>query len=181
MSNTRQTFLTGNSVDLVLLEADDNKIMMPWLNDPKVNKFLSRGATPMTLPIEDAFIADAYTKPERIVFGIWHKQDKKLIGNTGFDGINLLDQTASFGIVIGDQEYWSNGYGTEVLNLMMEYAFTRRNLRNITLSVLGNNPRGVACYEKCGFGKIGVYPNHIFKMGAWHDEILMIAHNPMYQ
>jgi len=181
MNNSRQTFLSGAEIDLVLLEAHDNTTMLPWINNPKVNKFLSRGATPMTLPIEDAFIADAYTTPDKIVFGIWHKKDQKLIGNTGLHNINQLNQTAVFGIVIGNEDYWGNGHGTEVLNLMLAYAFTRRNLRSVTLSVLGNNPRGKRCYEKCGFHVIGTYPEHVFKDGAWQDEVLMVAHNPMYQ
>lgn len=180
MSNKRQKFLTGTNIDLVLLEATDNVTMLPWINNPKVNKFLSGGATPMTLPVEDAFIAEAYTRSNQIVFGIWHKKDQKLIGNTGLHAINQLDQTASFGIVIGDEDYWGNGHGTEVVDLMLAYAFTRRNLRSVTLSVLGNNPRGRRCYEKCGFEEMGRYPKHVFKDNAWHDEILMIARNPMY-
>ena len=180
MSKQRQMFLSGTAIDLVLLEASDNVTMLPWINNPKVNKFLSRGVTPMTLPVEDAFIADAYTRPDQIVFGIWNKKDQKLIGNTGLSGIDQVNQTATFGVVIGEEDYWSNGHGTEVLNLMLGYAFTRRNLRNVTLSVLGNNPRGVRCYEKCGFTKIGAYPKYVFKEGQWHDEILMIARNPLY-
>jgi RimJ/RimL family protein N-acetyltransferase len=181
MSTQRNTFLPGAAIDLVLLEADDNTTMLPWINNPKVNKFLSRGATPMTLPLEDAFIANAYTKPNNIVFGIWHKCDQKLIGNTGLHGIDQLNQTATFGIVIGNEDYWGNGYGAEVLNLMLAYAFTRRNLRNITLSVLGNNPRGKQCYENCGFIETGVYQKHVYKEGEWHDEIFMIAKNPLYR
>jgi len=180
MSTQRETFIQGTEIDLVLLEADDSSIMLPWINNPKINKFLSRGDRPMTTEVEDEFIAKAYTDPTHIVFGIWHKQDQKLIGNTGFHQIDQLNQTASFGIVIGNEDYWSAGYGTEVLNLMVTYAFTRRNLRNVTLSVLGSNPRGERCYEKCGFTTIGTYEKHIFKEGQWEDEIFMILHNPLY-
>lgn len=119
MSTQRQTFLSVEAIDLVLLEASDNITMLPWINNPKVNKFLSLGATPMTLPIEDTFIANAYTKPDHIVFGIWHKKDKKLIGNAGLHAIDQLNRTASFGIVIGNEDYWGNGHGTEVLNLIL--------------------------------------------------------------
>ncbi len=154
--------------------------MLPWLNNPKVNKFLSRGATPMTLAIEDKFIASAYTNPNNIVFGIWHNEDKKLIGNTGLHSIDQLNQTATFGVIIGNEDYWGNGHGTEVLNLMIEYAFSQRNLRSVSLSVYSNNPRGKRCYEKCGFVEIGRYPKHVFKEGVWHDEILMITHSPIH-
>jgi RimJ/RimL family protein N-acetyltransferase len=180
MSNHRQTFLSGDRINLVLLTEEDNPTMLPWINNPEVSKYLSYGATPMTPEVEATFIENAYKSNEQIVFGIWHKKDQKLIGNTGFHQIDQLHQTASFGIIIGDAKYWSEGHGTEVLNLMINYAFNRRNLRNITLSVIGNNPRGKRCYEKCGFQEVGRFTKHLFKDGKWHDEILMRLINPLY-
>lgn len=178
MKNTRQTFLSGTTLDLVLLEAGDASIMTSWLHNPAVNQFLSMGAYPLTREAEEKFVEAAYVDETKVVFGIWHKADQKLIGTTGFHHINQLHQTASFGIVIGDPAYWSNGHGSEALKCMLHYAFSVRNLRSVTLSVLGNNPRGKRCYQKCGFRDVGTYTGHIFKAGAWHDEHLMIAHNP---
>jgi len=176
----RQTFLQGTDINLVLLSADDARVMASWINNTEVTQYLSMGMYPMTLAAEQSFIENAYKDQNHIVFGIWHKKDQKLIGNTGFHRIDQLNQTASFGILIGDTAYWSKGIGTQALELMLVYAFTKRNMRNVTLSVLSNNPRGKRCYEKCGFTEIGTYTKHVFKEGAWHDEILMIAHNPLY-
>ncbi|MFT5849244.1 MAG: RimJ/RimL family protein N-acetyltransferase [Patiriisocius sp.] len=179
MTNKRQVFLKGTDIDLVLLTADDASTMASWINNEEVTQFLSMGKYPMTLENENVFIENAYKSTDHLVLGIYHKKDKKLIGNTGFHRIDQLNQTASFGIIIGEKAYWSKGIGTKVLELMLTYAFTKRNLRNVRLSVLGNNPRGKRCYEKCGFTEVGSYPNHLFKAGAWHDEILMIVHNPL--
>lgn len=178
MNNQRQVFLTGTAINLVLLIKEDSPVMVQWLNNQEINQFLSMGSQPLTIEQEDIFVENAYKNDARIVFGIWHKKDQKLIGNTGLHSINQLHQTASFGIVVGDKDYWSKGVGTEVLNLMLSYAFTIRNLRNVTLSVPGNNPRGKRCYEKCGFVNMGTYAKHVYKAGEWHDEHLMIAHNP---
>ncbi len=180
MSSNRQTFLSGDRIDLVLLNTEDNEVMLSWMNDPQVNKYLSRGVVPITTQGEAVFIENAYKSHEHITFGIWHRKDLLLIGNTGFRQIDQINQTATFGIAIGNENYWNEGYGTEVLQLMITYAFSRRNLRNITLSVLGNNPRGKRCYEKCGFQETGRYPRHIFKEGQWYDEIYMRLENPMY-
>ena len=179
MSN-RQIFLKGDTIDLVLLTEADATILTKWVNDAEVNRFLSMGAQPLTNEAEITFVQNAYKDDTHVVFGIWHKADRKLVGNTGFHQIDQLNQTASFGIVIGEKDYWSKGVGSEALNLMLSYAFAIRNLRNVTLSVYGSNPRAIRCYEKCGFAAIGIYPQHRFKAGAWHDEHLMIAQNPLY-
>lgn len=181
MTDIRHVFLSGETIDLVLLTADDATILITWINDPAVTQFLSMGDYPSTLANEEQFVAEAYQDKNVLKLGIWHKADAKLIGTTGLHRINQLHATASFGIFIGDSAYWSNGYGSETLRLILHFAFQVRNLRNVTLSVLGNNPRGKRCYEKCGFGEVGRYPKHIFKQGAWHDEILMIAENPAFK
>tara|TARA_B100000745_G_C20040054_1_gene354404 strand:+ start:128 stop:595 length:468 start_codon:yes stop_codon:yes gene_type:complete len=154
--------------------------MARWINDAEVNQFLSMGAQPLTHEDEVTFVQNAYKTDAHVVLGIWHNADQKLIGNTGFHQIDQLNQTASFGIVIGEKDYWSKGVGSEALDLMLSYAFTIRNLRNVTLSVFGQNARAIRCYEKCGFVPVGTYTAHRFKSGAWQDEHLMIAHNPLY-
>jgi len=176
----RQIFLKGELVNLVLLTEDDASTLTRWVNDAEVNKYLNVGRIPLTEEAEVSFVENAYKSNDRMVLGIWHKADNKLIGNTGFHNIDQLDQTASFGIMIGETAYWNQGVGTEALKLMLNYAFTVRNLRNVTLSVLGENPRAIRCYEKNGFASVGIYKQHRFKAGKWQDEHLMIAHNPLY-
>lgn len=176
----RQIFLAGELVNLVLLTENDASTLTRWVNDAEVNQYLSMGVSPLTEEAEVSFIQAAYKSNDRMVLGIWHKADKQLIGNTGFHNIDQLNQTASFGIMIGETAYWNQGVGTEALKLMLRYAFTIRNLRSVTLSVLGENPRAIRCYEKNGFAVVGTYPQHRFKAGRWQDEHLMIAHNPLY-
>lgn len=176
----QQTFLTTSRLTLVLLTTEDAPTLTKWLNDQTVTAYLARGDYPMTEQSETEYLEKLYSDQAHLQLGIWHVDDNKLIGTTGMHRINDRDRTASFGIMIGESDYWSNGYGTEVLETMLTWAFTIRDLRNVTLSVLSNNPRGQKCYEKCGFVEVGRYPKHVFKQGGWHDEILMRAVNPTY-
>lgn len=178
MVHTRQTFLTTSTVDLVLITTDDAPVAAQWFNDDEVTRYLSRGAIPMTEAFEREYFEKQYKSDTDLFLGIWHKNDAKLIGVVGLHGISQLNQTATYGVCIGERAYWSNGIGTEILSTILQYAFERRNLRSVKLSVLSSNFRGLACYEKCGFQKVGAYPKHVFKNGTWHDEILMIAENP---
>ena len=175
-----QTFLKTDRLALVLLTTEDAPILAKWLNDQSVTAYLSRGDYPMTNKAEVEYLEKIYQDEAHLQLGVWHVADKKLIGTTGMHQINNRDRTASFGIMIGEPEYWSQGYGTEILEAMLTWAFAIRDLRNVTLLVLGNNPRGQRCYEKCGFVEAGRYTKHIFKQGEWHDEIMMRAVNPKY-
>jgi RimJ/RimL family protein N-acetyltransferase len=176
MENKHEVFLTTKDLDLVLLTQAYAGKLASWFNDQEVTSFLARGEYPMTTASEAEYIEKLYKDDTHFQLGIVHKETDELIGTTGLHRINSRDQTASFGILIGEKDYWGKSYGTQVLEAILSWAFTIRNLRTVTLSVLGNNPRGMRCYEKCGFTEVGRYPKHIFKNGAWHDEILMIAH-----
>lgn len=62
------------------------------------------------------------------------------------------------GILIGEKDCWSRGYGTEAVRLMCGYAFNTLGLRRVQLHVHDDNPRGVRCYEKAGLRREGVLP-----------------------
>ena len=171
----RQTFLTGTLVDLVLFEMADAPLLASWMNDANVTQYLSRGDEPMTLQAETGWIEGLYKRPDDLTLGIWHTADQKLIGSTGLHAINQRDQHATFGIVIGDQEYWGGGCGTDALQTLLQYAFTIRNLKQVRLEVLASNERARRCYETCGFTRVGTIPEAIFKGGRWHDIDIMIA------
>lgn len=67
---------------------------------------------------------------------------------------NLYNYTLTevqLGIVIGDKDYWSRGYGTDVVNLLVGYAFTSMSVERVWLKVLPWNIRAIRCYEKCNF------------------------------
>ena len=134
----------------------------------------------MTEASEREYLEQMYANDKNLVLGIWHKADHKLVGVTGLHSIDHINQTAEFGITIGEADYWSQGLGTEAITILVGHAFGRLNLRHVFLRVLGNNPRGKRCYEKCGFVERGRYPKYIFKDGAWHDEVLMLVTNPQY-
>ncbi len=176
----RQTFLTTPNLDLIMHSADDAVKLTSWFNTGLVTQYLARGDNPMSEQSESQYLEKLYQTEADLQLGIWHREDKKLIGTTGLHNIHPRDRKATFGILIGEPDYWSRGYGTETLQAMLNWAFMVRDLRRVTLSVFGNNPRGQKCYEKCGFTEIGRYPKHIYKNGEWQDEVLMMASNPMY-
>lgn len=107
------------------------------------------------------------------IFAIVDADNDKLIGNCSIFRINERNRKAEVGIFIGDKNYWSKGYGTEALSLLIDYAFNVLNLNNIMLEVFGYNKRAINSYKKVGFKEIGRRREAIIFASEKHDEIYM--------
>lgn len=59
------------------------------------------------------------------------------------------------GIRIGNSDFWGQGYGTEVIGLLVDHCFTHTNVSRVWLKVLPGNIRAIKCYTRCGFGRVG--------------------------
>ncbi|MBI5960917.1 MAG: GNAT family N-acetyltransferase, partial [Chloroflexi bacterium] len=55
------------------------------------------------------------------------------------------------GAGIGDPAYWSGGYGSDCMLLIVQYAFDWLDLRRLFLTTRGDNFRAQRQIEKCGF------------------------------
>jgi RimJ/RimL family protein N-acetyltransferase len=65
------------------------------------------------------------------------------------------------------------GYGTDALRVLVEFAFTRRNLRRLHLRVLASNAAAIGSYRKLGFVEEGRRREHCWVRGHYEDEVVM--------
>lgn len=65
------------------------------------------------------------------------------------------------------------GYGTEALRLLVDFAFVRRNLRRLHLEVLADNLPAIASYRKVGFVEEGRAREHAYARGVYMDIVRM--------
>jgi len=91
-----------------------------------------------------------YPSPQRKAFAI-ETPDGKHIGNCSYYDINERKSEAQLGIMIGDRNYWSRGYGTATVTTMLEYIFQKTKLNRVYLKTLATNIRAQKCFQKCGF------------------------------
>jgi RimJ/RimL family protein N-acetyltransferase len=88
-------------------------------------------------------------------------------------GIDWVTGTSWVGIGIGDPDYWGKGYGTEAMQLILEFGFGQLNLRRISLTVFEYNRRAYQSYCKCGFKEEGRQRQWMQRGGERHDLIFM--------
>ena len=111
--------------------------------------------------------------PSGYYFSIRTLAEDKLIGELGLDVVNWSGRDAFVGLGIGETEYWSKGYGTDVMNVLLRFAFTEINLRRVTLTVFEYNPRAIRSYEKAGFRHEGHLRNYLNREGRRWNEMYM--------
>ena len=80
--------------------------------------------------------------------------DGKLIGNCMYYDLDSVNMQAELGIVIGDRDYWSNGYGYDAVTTLLEYMFGERNLKRVYLHTLEWNIRAQRSFGKSGFNLV---------------------------
>lgn len=95
------------------------------------------------------------------------------IGGIRLHSIAETDRRARLAIGIFDRRFWSHGYGTEAIRLLLAYAFSTMGLHRVDLRVLAYNTRAIRAYEKCGFIREGIERESALVDGVWHDDIIM--------
>ena len=154
-----------------LTENDATERYCKWLNDPVVNKYLeTREAT-----IEDLkeYIKSRKKSPNCLFFGIFLKENNKHIGNVKLEPIDFEKKISDFGMMIGEKEYWGKGIGTEVTQLVINYAFNELNLKKIRLGVIPENIPARKVYEKVGFKVTKIEKNKIRHGDKLFDHMIM--------
>lgn len=77
------------------------------------------------------------------------------------------------GIMIGDREYWGQGYGKEVTKLLLDFGFHYLGGRRIALTTHAKNERAIGCYGACGFVEEGRLRKVIWIEGEYIDLVKM--------
>lgn len=143
-----------------------------WLNDRKVTDNIHSTFRLVNDIAEKAWVEKIMEKGE-YTFSIIKKENDKLIGNCGLMGFTPIDGKCTIGIFIGDEENRGKGYGTEVLNMLLDYGFNQLRCHNINLEVFDFNKQAIECYKKVGFKEYGRRHECYYLDGKWHDEIAM--------
>ena len=141
---------------------------------------------PMADPLYQPFDMPQHSVAENVRWFNWRNNDpfRRLytIENERHEVIGSLTlreidgrRSARLGITLG-ADYVSQGYGTEALQVFLDYYFEKLGFEQIVLDVAGTNLRAQRCYRALGFRQIGQHYRR-----ADHKSYYQIAHEPRYQ
>jgi RimJ/RimL family protein N-acetyltransferase len=150
------------------LEPADIDTMYPWHLDYALDIYSSWGRPRSLAHFQKRWEEKLMDPPDdMITFGI--ETEGCLVGRLQLALIDLDNQKAMVGIVLGDRSAWGKGIAKRALIIGLDYAFTVTNLQKICAEVYGFNERSQKLFEGLGFQKEGVLRSHEVHNGARQD------------
>lgn len=172
-------FIVGDRIYLRGITREDIAgNMANWPNDSEVTEYMVMGTVPNSGPLYCSWdsIDREYEKLREskrdVIFAIVENKKDLLIGIAGLYEINWLSRFAELRIVIGEKKFWNKGYGTEAVNLLVEYGFDKLNLHKVELGVNASDERANKAYIKAGFVYEGTKRHYHFRNGRYYDAKL---------
>ncbi len=92
--------------------------------------------------------------PRQLTFSIEDPETGLHIGNCMYYDHDEYRSQAELGIMIGRSEYWSKGYGSDAVTLLLHYLFNEMKLKRVYLHTLKWNERAQKAFKKVGFEPI---------------------------
>ena len=169
--------LTGKLVRLAAFDPEEmGKAFSAWSRNSEYWRLMDAGVV-RRLSARDAVkhFEKELEEPETgiYLFSARRLSDDRLIGEMALEVVNWTGRDAFVGLSIGERENWGRGYGTEMMQLLLQFAFLEVNLRRVTLTVFEYNPRAIRSYEKSGFRHEGRIRQFLNKEGRRWDMLFM--------
>ena len=142
------------------------------LNNDKINYHLEMGYRPYRAKEVKLFIEKALHSDNDIVFTILDKNNDEIIGTCGLYNIDFISKRVN-NIIIGNEKYLNNGYGTDSVKLLLKYGFKRLGLNSIQLGVNEENQRAIKSYKNAGFKVEGKGREFIYVNNKFNDMVFM--------
>ena len=167
----------GELVRLGAMDAEEiGKAFARWGRDSEFRRLLDSGVSQVTSSRGAQKWLEKELEEQSVNqhwFSIRKLDDDRLLGDVDLYVYNWPGRDAFVGLGIGEREFWGKGLGTDVMRVILRYAFVEVNLRRVTLNVFEYNPRAIRAYEKAGFRHEGRMRKVLNKEGKRWDILYM--------
>ncbi|OQA98959.1 MAG: putative acetyltransferase YhhY [Bacteroidetes bacterium ADurb.Bin217] len=112
-------------------------------------------------PITHQQLEDYIHAEHRLVFSVADIHTSQIIGHAEINAIDTVQKSARIcRVLVGDEHHRNKGYGTQIIQELVRYAFETVHLNTLDLAVYDFNVHAIACYKKCGFEIISYSKNN---------------------
>jgi diamine N-acetyltransferase len=164
--------MIGKNIFLRALELSDVQHLYAFENDTSIWNISDTTIPYSTFALEQYVMAainsDIYaSKQLRLV--ICQCSDGKPVGLIDLFDFNPKHLRAKVGLLI-HHDYRENGYASEALNLLIDYAFSKLNLHQLACNLPVDNITSIKLFEKHGFILAGTKKEWLHLSDKWVDE-----------
>jgi RimJ/RimL family protein N-acetyltransferase len=149
---TTDLHLVGEFTVLRSKSMDDAEADYSWRIDPELAALDATRPVTLTFAEYLRYHRDDvnYPSPWSVRMAI-DTLDGHHIGNCMYYDINTDKSQCELGIMIGDRDYWSKGFGTDVVKTALAHIFITTELEQVYLHTLSHNYRAQKSFTKAGF------------------------------
>jgi RimJ/RimL family protein N-acetyltransferase len=161
--------IVGRAIDLRCLEVDDLALIAGWRNQEDVRRhFFDKSMIPVSGQRNwyERYLKD----PTRQVFIAVDKSGAP-VGMIGLYRISERDRNAEIGSTIVVPR--ERGIGTEMIRLLVDYAFIDLNMNRVYAYAIQDNEASVKAKLKCGFQLEGVLREAHYANGTFQHVVLL--------
>lgn len=153
------------------LTSKDAKALFYLFSDPDTMHFTD---TEPIQKLEEAieeidFISDLKKKKQGIRWGVFRKEDRRLIGTCGYHRWDKQAGKAEIGYEIGSP-FWRKGYMSEAFSEMINFGFEFMALHRIEALVFKENEKSIRLLKKFGFREEKCLEKTVFCKGTYWEE-----------
>ncbi|PKP10480.1 MAG: GNAT family N-acetyltransferase [Bacteroidetes bacterium HGW-Bacteroidetes-4] len=155
------------------LTLSDAKEFFAYRSDAETNKY--QGWIPQTLDDVEAFMAKTAKQinlPDTwFQCAVIEKKSQKLVGDIGLHFIGPENKQLELGCTL-DKNHQNQGYATEALARIIDFAFIDLNKHRIMASIDPNNLPSIHLVERLGFRKEAHFVKSLYIKGCWTDDLI---------
>ncbi len=164
--------MIGKKIFLRALELSDVQTLYAFENDTRIwsvsDTIMPYSSFALEQYVLESVNLDIYsTKQLRLV--ICECSNGKPVGLIDLFDFSPKHLHANIGMLI-HSEYRENGYASEALKLLVDYAFTTLNLHQLACNLTPDNIASVKLFQKHGFTLAGTKKEWLRIGGKWIDE-----------
>nr|WP_269453482.1 GNAT family protein [Paenibacillus swuensis] len=150
------------------MEPSDLETMYAWHLDTELETYSGWGNRRSQALFIDKFQGYIMNTPDHLMlFAV--ETEGVLVGRAELALIDIENRKAAVGIVLGNRNYWNRGVGRTALRIVIDYAFTVKNLERIYAEVYDFNERSQRMLAGAGFKQEGLLRQHEIHHGKPRD------------
>lgn len=156
------------------LEPEDHVLISSWRQDDEISKLYGGNYFFVSTYRDKNWVLEKINDDRtNIYLAICLKEDKRMIGITSINNIDLRNQKAEWGgTTIGDKTLWGKGYAGEAAKLMLSFLFEQYPIHKCYGYCLEEHTVTQKLFKSVGMSLDGIIRDDVFKNGEFKSKML---------
>ena len=146
-----------------------------WLNCKEINRYMETRHHQWTQREILDYVRTQNDSSDQLLLGIFLKSGQH-IGNIKLGPIDYIHKLASVSLFIGNKSCYKKGYATEVVMLLMDYAFNELGIKKLSAGMYSDNIGSLKTFLRAGFHLEGILKDHHVLSDGIRTDVLQVGY-----